>query len=496
MINIIIPTYKARETLPLALNSLLAQTKQMFFVTIVQDCDGEDYSDIIKKYKGMGLHISLLSTPTNQGPGMARQVGIDASDRFSHLMFLDSDDMLLPRAVEVLSREAGRTSADIVASGIIAERQYDEPTYMETAKTPVTWLHGKIYRTDYLKENNLRFLPNLRTNEDAYFNLVAWNNSSKAIRIEEYTYLWRDNKNSLTRQGSEPYAFFKKSFIDYIISQAEGLIALYRRNKLPVSLFAQTMINIYHYVMRGIHYKLDMTQLSQWFNKLVKYVDVSIYYNDPKFWEYVNFHIKSSELLSDGIFFFDKRFIDWIDENFMNKEETHKSNVFIMNGYPGSGKTSFENFVAEELGPGAKVLSTITPIKELAKQIGWDGTKTPKDRAFLSDLKDLLTKYNDYSFKYIVQEVIKHYQFCDNEDIPANKRCVFIDCREPKEIKRLVDKFCGHSCIITRNGAPQDLSNHADSEVNNFEYDIEIDNSSTLENLQKLAKMFIQEYLK
>ena len=59
MVNIIIPTYKARDTLPKALDSLVAQTKTMFIVTIVQDCDGEDYSDIIKEYFD-GLHGGLL----------------------------------------------------------------------------------------------------------------------------------------------------------------------------------------------------------------------------------------------------------------------------------------------------------------------------------------------------------------------------------------------------------------------------------------------------
>ena len=37
MVNVIIPTYKARETLPAALDSLVAQTKKMFIVTISQD---------------------------------------------------------------------------------------------------------------------------------------------------------------------------------------------------------------------------------------------------------------------------------------------------------------------------------------------------------------------------------------------------------------------------------------------------------------------------
>ena len=55
IVNIIIPTYKARETLPKALDSLVAQTKDMFLVTIVQDGDGEDYSDIVTEYKRRGL---------------------------------------------------------------------------------------------------------------------------------------------------------------------------------------------------------------------------------------------------------------------------------------------------------------------------------------------------------------------------------------------------------------------------------------------------------
>ena len=50
MVNVAIPVYKARSTLPYCLNSLVAQTKNMFLVTLVQDGDGEDYSDIIEEY--------------------------------------------------------------------------------------------------------------------------------------------------------------------------------------------------------------------------------------------------------------------------------------------------------------------------------------------------------------------------------------------------------------------------------------------------------------
>ena len=106
IVDVIIPTYKARETLPKALDSLVAQTKKLFIVTIIQDGDGEDYSDIIEEYRRRGLQLFLISLKENKGPGGARQAGIDANKMCDYLMFLDADDMLMPRAIEILYHEA------------------------------------------------------------------------------------------------------------------------------------------------------------------------------------------------------------------------------------------------------------------------------------------------------------------------------------------------------------------------------------------------------
>ena len=105
IVDVIIPTYKARETLPKALDSLVAQTKKMFLVTIVQDCDGEDYGDIIEEYKRRGLVIRWVPLTENVGPGGARQAGMDSDLMSEYFMFLDSDDMYTPRAIEILSRD-------------------------------------------------------------------------------------------------------------------------------------------------------------------------------------------------------------------------------------------------------------------------------------------------------------------------------------------------------------------------------------------------------
>jgi len=62
MTEVGIPVYKARATLPKALDSLLAQTKEMFITCLSIDGDGEDYSDIIAEYTRRGLHIRVINS--------------------------------------------------------------------------------------------------------------------------------------------------------------------------------------------------------------------------------------------------------------------------------------------------------------------------------------------------------------------------------------------------------------------------------------------------
>ena len=47
MVEVGIPVYKARDTLPNALDSLVVQTKKNFIVCLSIDGDGENYQDII-----------------------------------------------------------------------------------------------------------------------------------------------------------------------------------------------------------------------------------------------------------------------------------------------------------------------------------------------------------------------------------------------------------------------------------------------------------------
>ena len=164
--------------------------------------------------------------------------------------------------------------------------------------------------------------------------------------------------------------------------------------------------------------------------------------------------------------------------------------IYVVNGAAGSGKTTFENNVKKIVGDNCYILSTIDPIKDVARSLGWNGVKDLKSRKFLSDLKDLLTEYNDYSFNYIQTKVLDiNEDYMGYEFSPV----IFIDCREPEEIKKLCDKLDAKSLLIRRASAEnKETSNHADANVLNYNYDIVIENSGDLRDYAYKAFEFVE----
>lgn len=166
-----------------------------------------------------------------------------------------------------------------------------------------------------------------------------------------------------------------------------------------------------------------------------------------------------------------------------------KTKIFVINGHNQVGKDTFVKMLQEIAdNKNEKILnvSTIDYVKDIAKKCGWDGTKTDRNRRFLSDLKDLLTEWNDGPHKAI-DEIIYHY----NETMNA----IFIHCREPEEIRRFVDDYAATTILVERNDAIQCSSNHADLGVNNYNYDIIINNSRGLKELKEEAEIFYDSFL-
>lgn len=166
--------------------------------------------------------------------------------------------------------------------------------------------------------------------------------------------------------------------------------------------------------------------------------------------------------------------------------------IIIVNGFPQSGKDTFVNFCLKELRNFGKSISTVDFVKEIALKCGWNGEKTPKDRKFLSDLKMLLTEWNDVPYKKVVKEIDMFKYDLEYYDVEENG-VVFIMCREPREINKLRVALDAKTLIIRRlEVEKREQSNVADSDILNYIYDYQINNDGTLEELQTKAIEFLK----
>ena len=157
----------------------------------------------------------------------------------------------------------------------------------------------------------------------------------------------------------------------------------------------------------------------------------------------------------------------------------------------GVGKTTFEEKCKELVNASSTfwfdenkrmmvdVISTVDFIKQIAIECGWDGVKTPRNRKFLSDLKDLLTEWNDVPY----QKILDHIEYM-REFGKLYDWILFVDCREPKEIQKLKERLNATTVLVRRLGDEMnETSNHADANVFEYEYDYTIKNYGDLSDL-------------
>ena len=170
----------------------------------------------------------------------------------------------------------------------------------------------------------------------------------------------------------------------------------------------------------------------------------------------------------------------------MNKQ------VFIINGTGGCGKDTFVSLFSEELKKYNKDTinySSVQIIKEIACRVGWQGGKTEKDRKFLSDLKALCAEYSDAPFQSMC-EVYDLFLKANNTDV------LFLHIREPEEIERAKQKFNAKTILVKRNSVKEIKSNSSDARVNNYNYDITIENNGDMNDLKETVWLFVKKYFK
>jgi len=206
LLSVIIPVYNARETLPLALDSVLSQGLDDMEIILVDDGSRDDSLDVCRDYAGRYPFIRYTSQK-NGGPAAARNTGLQmASGRY--ISFVDSDDTVLPGAFSGLLSSAGNADLVIAHFNLLMGSQVLDRGYVKenTEMNQRRFLHAlsrrpgsyyysalwnKLYSREIITRHGLAFDPRMSWGEDFQFNMRFYRHVRKVSFFREPVYNYR-----------------------------------------------------------------------------------------------------------------------------------------------------------------------------------------------------------------------------------------------------------------------------------------------------------------
>ena len=312
-ICLIIPCYNSISTLDRVLLSIKNQTYKRFDVYLAVDGDEHllEYLEFGNRYSAKVLYFD-----ENKGAGPTRQRALDKVKlKYKYVMFVDSDDMLNPRALEILHKAIVDTDSDIAYSNILRQLK-DGTDYLidvtNKASHAISWCSGKLYKISFLIKNKIRFRDDLRLNEDIYFNFVAFNSTKKIVQVKETTYIWLYNDNSTTsKDDSKDYHIY--NIRQSILASTYSILDLAKKNKnkLDESLLAIKLINIYSISQEAIARKINLLNFEDEYKLLSDEIDiVKFVENHPEY--YIDKLTQVSALDIGKFYYYSQTFLEFI----------------------------------------------------------------------------------------------------------------------------------------------------------------------------------------
>ena len=159
------------------------------------------------------LSVSYYITSNNlTGPN--RQNGI-INSKGIYFTLLDSDDLLSDAYVlkDILDILDENPSYDIYYFKELQEFKDEDISHWIEVDSPAVTIHGKVYRKDFIIQNNIEHLKDIRFSEDTLFNLNCIINNPKVLALDRIVYLTCFNPNSSSNKDWD--YFIRKASFDH-----------------------------------------------------------------------------------------------------------------------------------------------------------------------------------------------------------------------------------------------------------------------------------------
>lgn len=246
--SVIVPAFCAEKTMGECLESVLNTADAPLEVVVVDDGSTDTTADIVKGYIGMDARVRLIQKE-NGGLSSARNAGMKAA-KGQYLVFVDSDDCLVPGALDTIWELVKDIKPDIIVGDVYFEsrkrkkiavldataagREFSSEAFLARQLTegkfwtPV-WFN--IYKTDFIRNHDLCFRQGIYLEDDEW-TIRAFLSSRKIYYsgVCLYRYIIRDNsimrKKDCTKHvkdGMDIYTCMRKR---YEKDENEGLVRI------------------------------------------------------------------------------------------------------------------------------------------------------------------------------------------------------------------------------------------------------------------------------
>ena len=265
-ISVIVPVYKVEKYLHRCVDSILAQTFTDFELLLIDDGSPDNCGAICDEYAQKDNRVRVFHKE-NGGVSSARNLGLDNATG-EWITFCDADDYVHP---EFLFSLYEKHDADLIVgsfklvgteenwNGILQNEKYYRDTLKQKLKDSsfppnyhATW--GKLYKTEIINANNIRFDTKIHLSEDWLFTLNYFIHTNSVQTVDKpYYYYERGVVDSLSQNNR----YFEEYF--YAMEQFKH-IATTLEHSFEISNLQRIYIESVHvFIVRQIGYIYNST---------------------------------------------------------------------------------------------------------------------------------------------------------------------------------------------------------------------------------------------
>lgn len=291
--SIIVPVYNMEKYIEECLDSIINQTYKNIEVILVDDGSTDNSAYICDEYCLKDSRVQTYHIK-NSGVSEARNYGLDKVTG-DYVMFVDADDVIHQKTVEICSKEICESDAEMILYNIrdISREHYlfgekrivlnkhnikdlekkllNIGKYKCESSLGITGAVCKVYRREIIKD--CRFPKEINFAEDYCFLVQILRYVKEIIYINDVLYYYRIRKNSLSHKVNTDIIERKINYVNWMIN--------FYRNKMEKDILDEFYFSNYCDVVSAVYgvSKISKSKRNQLIKKYTSNVDYNFDFN-------------------------------------------------------------------------------------------------------------------------------------------------------------------------------------------------------------------------